>query len=35
MTMAGDPKHLGVRIGLTAALHTWDRRSLIIRTPIS
>jgi hypothetical protein len=23
LTIAADPKHLGVRIGITAALHTW------------
>lgn len=25
-TIAADPKHLGARIGITAVLHTWDRR---------
>ncbi|MDR6635753.1 hypothetical protein J2X72_004567 [Phyllobacterium sp. 1468] len=23
LTIAADPKHLGVRIGITAVLHTW------------
>jgi hypothetical protein len=23
VTFAADPKHLGVRIGITAVLHTW------------
>src|SRR5262249_32878162 len=23
LTIAGDPKHLGARIGITAVLHTW------------
>src|SRR5512144_2206866 len=32
LTIAADPKHLGARIGITAVLHTWARRSPIIRT---
>ena len=23
LTIAGDPKHLGARIGITSVLHTW------------
>jgi hypothetical protein len=26
LTIAADPKHLGVRIGITSVLHTWARR---------
>src|SRR5512147_2637063 len=32
LTIAADPRHLGARIGLTAVLHTWARRSPTIRT---
>jgi hypothetical protein len=34
LAIAADPMRLGARIGITAVLHTWDRRSPIIRTCI-
>jgi hypothetical protein len=34
LTIAADPKHLGVRIGITAVLHTWGSVMTHIRTSI-
>jgi hypothetical protein len=34
LAIAADPKRLGARVGVRAVLHTWGRRSTIIRTCI-